>query len=125
MTARAWAPGGVQAVADTVGSVAAIEALYPVLRRGGHLVSAGFHGPNGQIDIQKMRDRELTLHAPAGWTTERMNATLDLLARGVLRTEPLITHRFSAERAADALISFVAPRTLPGRGSGLGMKTTP
>ena len=108
---RAWASaGGVQAVADTVGSVSSLEALYPVLRRGGHLVSAGFHGPNGQIDIQKMRDRELTLHAPAGWTTERMDATLDLLARGVLQTEPLITHRYPVERAGDAFDLILSRR---------------
>jgi len=110
---HAWAPGGVQAVADTVGSVSSLEALYPVLRRNGHLISAGFHGPRGQIDIQKMRDRELTLHAPAGWTTERMDATLDLLARDILQTEPLITHRFPAERAADAFDLILSRRGEP------------
>jgi threonine dehydrogenase-like Zn-dependent dehydrogenase len=49
-----------------------------------------------------MRDRELTLHAPAGWSQARMDATLQLLADGVLTTEHLITHRFPASRAAEA-----------------------
>lgn len=100
--ARTWAPDGVQVVADTVGSINAIEALYPIMRHNGHLVSAGFYGPKGLIDIQKMRDRELTLHAPAGWSQERMDTTLQLMADGVLQTGHLITHRFPAAQAAEA-----------------------
>lgn len=108
--AREWASDGLQAVADTVGSVAAMESFYPVLRRNGHLVSAGFYGTNGLIDIQRMRDYELTLHAPAGWSTERMDATLDLLARGALQTEHLITHRFPAREAAAAFDLILSRR---------------
>ncbi|MDQ3815274.1 MAG: zinc-binding dehydrogenase [Armatimonadota bacterium] len=110
IAAREWAPQGVQAVADTAGSIASIEALYPVLRRGGHIVSAGFYGPHGAIDIQRMRNLELALHAPAGWTTERMDATLELLASGVLQTEHLITHRFAAAEASDAFELILSRR---------------
>ena len=99
---KEWAPEGVQAVADTVGTVSSVEALIPRMKRLGHLVSAGFHGPHGRIDIQAMRDRELTLHAPAGWTTPRLLETLELLRTGALRTEPLITHRFPASQATEA-----------------------
>jgi 2-desacetyl-2-hydroxyethyl bacteriochlorophyllide A dehydrogenase len=108
--ARAWAPEGVQAVIDTVGSVPSIEALIGVLRRFGHIVSAGFHGLRGLIDIQKLRDRELTLHAPAGWTKERMDATLALVASGVLQTTHLITHRFPVDRAAEAFELILSRR---------------
>jgi len=107
---RSWAPEGVQAVCDTVGTVPLLEALIPTMRRFGHISSAGFYGPNGHIDIQKLRDRELTLHAPAGWTKERMGATLDLLVRGILTTEHLITHRFPASRAADAFDLILSRR---------------
>jgi len=100
--AREWAPRGVQAIADTVGSVADVEALYPVLKRGAHLVSAGFYGHEGRIDIQTMRNYELSLHAPSGWTRERMDATLALLGAGKLETLSLITHRFPVADAADA-----------------------
>ena len=98
----AWTPEGVQAVIDTVGSVPTIESIYPLLRREAHIVSAGFHGTNGLIDIQRLRDRELTLHAPAGWTRPRMDATLAWLTAGPLQTLPLISHRLPVERAADA-----------------------
>jgi len=108
--ARSWAPQGVQVVADTVGSITALEAFYPVLRRGAHLVSAGFYGSHGLIDIQKMRDLELTLHAPSGWTSERLSATLALLSQGALQTEPLITHRFPMRRAAEAFDLILSRR---------------
>ena len=99
---REWAPSGVQVIADSVGSVSAVEGLFPQVRRFGQLVSAGFCGADGRIDIQKMRNCEMTLHTPAGWTKERMDATLELLNRGVLETLPLITHRFPASQAAEA-----------------------
>jgi 2-desacetyl-2-hydroxyethyl bacteriochlorophyllide A dehydrogenase len=99
---RDWAPKGVQVAADTVGDIGFLESLYPVMRRFSHISSAGFYGQNGRIDIQKMRDREMTLHAPSGWTSERMNATLDLLSQGELETLPLITHRLPADRAGEA-----------------------
>jgi len=99
---RAWAPEGVQVLCDTVGSLSTVEAILPLMRHNGHISSAGFYGHQGRIDIQALRSREITLHAPAGWSRSRMNITLDLVARGVLRTRPLITHRFPAARAAEA-----------------------
>ncbi len=109
--AREWAEGrGVQVVVDTVGSIAALEAFLPTLRHGAHLVSAGFYGRNGRLDLQKLRDRELTLHAPAGWSDSRLEMTLDLLRRGELHTLPLITHRFPVERAEEAFDLILSKR---------------
>jgi len=99
---RAWAPEGVALVADTVGTVPLVEALVETMRHFGHIASAGFYGHEGRIDIQKLRNRELSLHAPAGWSQERMDATLEWLARGALATLHLITHRFPIERVGEA-----------------------
>ncbi|HSV72962.1 MAG TPA: zinc-binding dehydrogenase [Chthonomonadales bacterium] len=99
---RAWAPDGVALVADTVGTVPLLEALIPTMRHHGHISSAGFYGHEGRIDIQKLRERELSLHAPSGWSHERMDATLDWLARGALATLHLITHRFPIEQVGEA-----------------------
>ena len=99
---REWAPEGVQLAADTAGDIAFLKSLYPRMRRFSHISSAGFYGHEGRIDIQQLRSREMTLHAPAGWTTERMDATLALVASGTLQTLHLITHRLPAARAAEA-----------------------
>ena len=98
-----WAPQGIQTFIDTVGSVSAIEAMYPALKHSAHIVSAGFHGANGFIDIQAMRAKELTLHAPAGWSHDRMCETLEWIRQGALQTEHLITHHF---HASDAAVAF-------------------
>jgi len=97
-----WAPGGIQAIAHSAGSIESLTRLLPLLKRFGQIVSAGYLGTDAMIDIQSLRDRELSLHAVAGWSSERMAATLDLVAGGVLRTRHLITHRFPAEQAAEA-----------------------
>ena len=100
--AQAWAPEGIQAVIDTVGSVADLESFIPLMKHNGHLVSAGFHGTRGQMDLQHLRFGELTLHNPSGWRTDRMLTTRDMIASGALQTESLITHRYSVDQAAEA-----------------------
>jgi 3-hydroxyethyl bacteriochlorophyllide a dehydrogenase len=100
--AREWAPEGVQVFVDTVGSVKEVDAWMALMRHDGQLVSAGFNGTRGLIDIQKMRFRELSLHTPSGWTRPRMDATLDLIAKGALQTLPLISHRFPIKQAQQA-----------------------
>lgn len=107
---REWASGRVQVVADTVGTIALTETLIPQMKRFSHIVSAGFYCQDGRIDIQKLRGAEITLHAPAGWTGDRVDATLVLLQTGVLKTLPLITHRFAASNCAAAYDLILSKR---------------
>jgi len=92
----------VQIAVDTVGSTTVVEQLMGVMRRGGHIVSAGFYGTADKIALQPLRNRELALDMVSGWTKERMDATLALVATGDLQTLPLITHHFPVHQAADA-----------------------
>jgi bacteriochlorophyllide a dehydrogenase len=92
---------------DTVGDMATVYALLPKLRRDAHFVSAGFYGHEGKIDLQILRNKEVTVHTPAGWTTPRMNATRDWVATGKLTTMPLITHRFPVAQATEAFDLFL------------------
>ncbi|MFD0714490.1 alcohol dehydrogenase catalytic domain-containing protein [Paenibacillus sp. GCM10027626] len=101
-TVSGFAPDGVAVVVDTVGDLDSVYALLPLLGHEAHFVSAGFYGTQGSIDIQRLRLKEVTLHAPAGWTKTRMDETLQAIRDGWLKTGALITHRFPAERAEDA-----------------------
>ena len=95
-------PAGVQVAVDTVGSTAVVEQLMGVMKRYGHIVSAGFYGTQDQIALQPLRNRELSLDLVSGWSQARMDATLALIAAGHLQTLPLITHHFPVAQAADA-----------------------
>ena len=95
-------PDGVHVGVDTVGSLNVMSDLEAVARRFGHLVSAGFYGPDDRLALQPPRYRELTIHLVSGWTRERLGTTLDAVANGMLETLPLITHHFPVDRAAEA-----------------------
>lgn len=95
-------PAGVQVAVDTVGSTAVVEQVMGVMKRYGHIVSAGFYGTQDKLALQPLRARELTLDLVSGWSQTRMDATLNLIAAGHLQTLPLITHHFPVAQAADA-----------------------
>jgi Zn-dependent alcohol dehydrogenases len=92
----------IQVVVDTVGSLADFNVLRPRMRWNSHLVSAGFLGAEGHIDIQQLRAQEITLHCPSGWVRDRMDATLEAVRDGRLSTLPLITHLIPAADAEQA-----------------------
>ncbi|WP_240420862.1 zinc-binding dehydrogenase [Paenibacillus periandrae] len=93
---------GISVLVDTVGDLTTVEQCFQPFRRNAHFVSAGFYGLSGKIDIQKLRDKEITLHAPAGWTKERMDAARDGIRDQWLQTGALVTHRFPVNRADEA-----------------------
>jgi 2-desacetyl-2-hydroxyethyl bacteriochlorophyllide A dehydrogenase len=99
---REMLPKGVDVAVDTVGSIAAVEALLPLMVKYGHVVSAGFYGTDDRLALQPLRDRELSVDLVSGWSKERMDRTRALIASGHLETIPLITHRYPAERAPEA-----------------------
>jgi 3-hydroxyethyl bacteriochlorophyllide a dehydrogenase len=101
-------PQGIAVLVDTVGSVSTMESFHPLMRHNGHMISAGFCGTRGLIDIQMLRKGELTLHCPSGWERDRMDRTLELITGGVIDTMSLITHNFpagEAERAWDLILN--------------------
>ena len=101
-TVRDRFPAGVAVGVDTVGSLGVMDELQSVAGRFGHLVSAGFYGPDDRMALQPPRYKELSIYLVSGWTRERLEATLAAVADGTLETLPLITHRFPVERAAEA-----------------------
>ncbi|NHN30868.1 alcohol dehydrogenase catalytic domain-containing protein [Paenibacillus agricola] len=100
---EAWADDRhISIVVDSVGAMSTVSELRSRMKRESHWVSAGFLGESGLIDIQTLRNQEITLHTPSGWTKERMDRTLDGISEGWLQTSSLITHRFPVDQAAAA-----------------------
>ena len=95
-------PRGARVTVDTVGSIAAVDALLPLMTHRGHVVSAGFYGTEDRLGVQALRSGELSLDTVSGWSQDRMDATLALVRAGYLQTLPLVTHRFPVHRADQA-----------------------
>ncbi len=95
-------PDGAEILVDTIGSIEAVEALLHVMRRHGHIVSAGFYGTQDRLALQPLRLGELSVDTVSGWSQRRMDETRALIAAGHLQTLPLITHHFAAHEAARA-----------------------
>lgn len=87
---------------DTVGSIGVMNRLGVLLGRFGHIVSAGFYGPDDRLPLQPPRYGEHTIHLISGWTRERMDAAIEAIVDGGLKSRHLLTHRFSVDEAADA-----------------------
>lgn len=113
--ARELFPRGAAVAVDTVGSVPALEQLRPLMRQYGHLVSAGFYGTQDQVALQPLRAGELSVDLVSGWSQERMDQTLALVASGHLTTLPLITHRFPVAQAPQAW-ALIEQRDSPALG---------
>ena len=99
---RGLLPDGAEVLVDTVGSIAAVEGLLPLIRRHGHIVSAGFYGTDDRLALQPLRLGELNVDMVSGWSKRRMDETRALIAAGHLQTLPLITHHFPAREAVAA-----------------------
>ena len=95
-------PDGVQVGVDTVGSLGVMGHLESLMKRFGHLVSAGFYGTDDCLALQPPRYKELSIDLVSGATPERLAQTMKLVSEGVLETSPLITHRFPVAKAAEA-----------------------
>lgn len=95
---------------DSVGAPATLEMCYRNLKRSGALVVQGWQGGQQAVSVHQGFSKELTVLFRAGYTRERLLATLDLMRLGKLRIAPLITHRFPAERLGEAYELLNTPR---------------
>ncbi|BBH22129.1 oxidoreductase [Paenibacillus baekrokdamisoli] len=97
-------------IVDTVGSLTTVTELISLAQSGCHLVSAGFLGEDGRIDIQMLRTKNVTLHCPSGWNQQAMDETLQGITEGWLQTTSLVTHRFPVEHAKKAWDLILDPK---------------
>lgn len=93
-------PSGVDIVDEAVGLLGNVELACQVLRYEGHLVLNGYH-PEGEhlMNIQWLHDKELTCWGMAGWSRERLEATLALVESDALQVRELVTHEFAGHEA--------------------------
>jgi L-iditol 2-dehydrogenase len=75
---------------EVVGISPTVQTAIGVLRRGGHAVLVGNLSAKADFPLQAVVTRELTLHGTCGSAGE-YPLCLDLVARGVIQVEPIIS----------------------------------
>jgi 2-desacetyl-2-hydroxyethyl bacteriochlorophyllide A dehydrogenase len=92
---------GVGLVVETAGSAEAVNSALALVRPGGRVVLTGLpHDPTSVTFFGVVR-REVTIIGSMIYQNEFGDA-LALVARGAVRGEPLVTHRFPLDRIDDA-----------------------
>jgi L-iditol 2-dehydrogenase len=81
---------GADLAIEAVGVAAALDTALACVRKGGQVTLVGNLAPSVPFPLQKVVTRELTLHGSCASAGE-YPACLDLMARGVVRVEPLIS----------------------------------
>jgi len=98
--------GPVQILVETAGSQRALTDWLPQMKRGGHMIIAGFYPRAGEVNLlqalQQFRGPEISFDLVSGWTQPRLDETMRWIADGRLETLGCISHRFPVERAAEA-----------------------
>lgn len=90
------------AVIDTVQNIKVQTEYLPLLLHGtGQIVYSGFSPEKAWANMAELQKMELTAHFVSGWNRQRMETTLTMMAEGLIKVKPLITHLVSYQRAPE------------------------
>ena len=102
-----------RSIYDVSGDATIINDLVQRLAPGGEIVLAGFYSAPVSFDFPPAFMREARFRVAAEWQPQDLRAVNELAATGRLSLGGLITHRYEAQRAADAYdTAFTDPACL-------------
>jgi L-iditol 2-dehydrogenase len=91
---------GVDVAFEAVGSTPTVKTAIDAVKKGGHVTLIGNVAPNVEIPLQAVVSRELTLQGSAASSGEYPKC-IELLARGAIQVDPLITAVAPLEQGAE------------------------
>ena len=96
--------GGLDLVIETAGAVPAVELATRLVRPGGRVVLIGIAGEGKMLELPADRFvfGDIALKGSFSYSTAVWSRVLRLLERGVVDLDPIVTHRFPAEKFGDA-----------------------
>jgi L-iditol 2-dehydrogenase len=97
---------GADCVMEAVGSPETIRLTTQLARKGGTILLMGWTGnETDAFDCTKMTLDEMTVLGTMGFAWD-FPVTLDLLSRGKIDAERIITHRFTLDQTEEALLTL-------------------
>ena len=93
---------GADVVIDTTGSLKMIQQEVEFLKLFGKLVFQGWYPPPNTLDLHRMQLKFAQAVFPCGHSGDAVARCMRWMSAGLLRLQPLITHRFRPEQAAAA-----------------------
>ncbi|MEL6233564.1 MAG: chlorophyll synthesis pathway protein BchC [Pseudomonadota bacterium] len=97
-------------ICDASGAAGMLDRLMLRLARGGEVVLAGFYAEPLSFAFPPAFMREARIRVAAEWARDDLLAVRDLVERGVLALDGLVTHSRPASEAADAYRTAFADR---------------
>jgi L-iditol 2-dehydrogenase len=104
---------GVDNVIVAAGNVKAIEASFPLVRKGGKILLFGIP-PQGSVfgfDASNAFIREIKLIPSYSTTENEMERALEMMETGMIRLSGMITHRFHLNQVSEAFQVADDPRS--------------
>jgi len=100
---RSLTGGGVDVAFEMIGRPATIKQAYNCLRPGGRLVVVGFSPKEASFNPGRLMVKELDIVGSCSCRTADIPKIIDLVRRGVINIEPLITGKFPLSEVNEAL----------------------
>jgi len=96
--------GGLDLVLETAGAPEAVELATRLVRPGGRVVLLGIAGEGRMLELpaDRITFGDMDVIGSFSYTTSTWSRVVDLLTRGLVDFEPIVTHRFPAARFDDA-----------------------
>lgn len=99
-------------VIDTVQNEKFFEYYRHHLPWSSDVVLAGFSPGGFPVDMGELQKREISLLSIAGWSRERCEETIRLMAQGKIQMEPLLTHQAAPDHAT-AIYNMIQEKACP------------
>ncbi len=105
-----FGPERADLILECVGVEPTITDAIRYARKGSTIVIVGVFGKKPQVDLGLVQDRELTLVGTLMYQKPDYECAIDLVARGKMQLEQMITHRFPFDRYLDAYHAIEASK---------------